>query len=78
VRPLDGARFKLIRAEEHVDALHTAIDDWLDRKPFLTTVEVDEETWDFALSIDVREAANPYWGSWSEISYITCAPPSTT
>ncbi len=62
MRPLDGVRFKLTRAQEHADTLNEKITAFLERKPYLTGIDVNEDTWEFTLTMKVRETPNPYWG----------------
>jgi hypothetical protein len=64
MRPLDGVRFKLTRAQEHADALHAQVEAYFEQvpKPYETRMDLDQETGEFAMWITVREEPNPHWG----------------
>jgi hypothetical protein len=59
--PLNGVRFKIVRAQEHHDLLDQKVGAFLASKPYTTLIDVDEQTWEFRVRVDVHRETDPYW-----------------
>lgn len=52
--PLDGARLKVVRAQEHIDSLKAEVRMYLDEEPYEIAAEHDGKSWQFVTTISVN------------------------
>lgn len=55
--PLDGPRLKLRRAEKHLNAVKSAIDDFIEKKPYTFVVEANPEPPNYVIVARVKQIA---------------------
>lgn len=81
MHPLDAARFKVVRAKEHIDVLRRELLAYGERDYYRVVPEIDEENRQYLLRAEVQEMPNPYWGTIigdilhnlrSSLNYVAC------
>src|SRR5258708_428207 len=51
--PLDGARLKIVRAQEHIDSLTAEVRMYLDEKPYEVIKQHDGHVWRFSPDVTI-------------------------
>ncbi len=76
--PLAGVLAKLNRAQEHLEALHSQLPAFLDRKPHRFSAELDPERRRYSMRVTIFEDPRSSGASSSVTSRTTCDPLSIT